>query len=399
LEDINFEVQEGEWLGIVGRNGCGKSTLLKIISGIYSPDRGSIAISRKFIPFLELGVGFNFELSARENIFLNGLMLQMTKKEIEGKFKDIIDFAEVNNFVDTKLKYFSSGMQVRLGFSIAMHASTDIYLLDEVLAVGDMNFQKKSYDVFKNLKRLKKTVLFVSHNLESVIEFCDRAIFLENGKIKAIGRPRNVIACYQDVNMAQEEEKLGKQQSTDLIKLREQQKLLEQEVGKNGAQANDEANAVEEKDAEKLLYNQRAEWGDKRAIVSNTTFEDPTGKSKLYFRQGDDIQIKIEYAFYSTINDPIFGIVINNSEDKPIFASNTMWLGMKTGMISKGEKRTVTFVLPRVPFPEDKYFVSPAIASDNGRTFHDWKANWFSFSIKGKQNYGKYFDLQHKVIM
>ena len=181
LKKINLEVKAGEWLGIIGPNGSGKSTLLKIIAGIYEPNRGKIEVSGKIVPFLELGVGFNPDLSARDNIFLNGVILGMSRKKIFEKFETIVKFAGIAPFINQKLKNFSSGMQVRLGFSIAFQAHGDIYLLDEILAVGDYQFQQKTNRVFKTMKRQGKTVILISHSLENIKEYCDRVIWLQNG--------------------------------------------------------------------------------------------------------------------------------------------------------------------------------------------------------------------------
>ncbi len=180
---ISFEVKRGEFLGVIGRNGCGKSTMLKMLAGIYVPEKGKITIDGTLSPFLELGVGFNPELSARDNVYLNGVILGLTRKEIDEKFDEIIKFSELEEFVDQKLKNFSSGMQVRLAFSVAIHAHADILLIDEVLAVGDVNFQRKCFNVFKELKASGKTIVFVSHSMDMVEKFCDRVLVFEKAEI------------------------------------------------------------------------------------------------------------------------------------------------------------------------------------------------------------------------
>ncbi len=196
LKDISFEVKRGEFLGIIGRNGSGKSTLLKLIAGIYEPDSGKITVNGKIVPFLELGVGFNPELSGRENIFLNGTILGMSRKYLEEKFDEIVNFAEVRDFIDMPLKNYSSGMQVRLAFAITTVTDGDIYLMDEVLAVGDANFQEKCFKVLKNLISAGKTIVFVSHDLESIDKFCDRVILLSEHVIEKIGKPQEAVNTY-----------------------------------------------------------------------------------------------------------------------------------------------------------------------------------------------------------
>lgn len=196
LQDISFEVKKGEFFGIVGRNGSGKSTLLKILAGIYQPTGGSIERTGKLIPFIELGVGFNPELTGRENVYLNGSMLGFSQKQIDGMYKDIVEFAELERFMDQKLKNYSSGMQVRLAFSMATRAKADILLVDEVLAVGDADFQRKCYDYFRKLKKTDTTIVFVTHDMNAVKTFCDRAILIEKGLITSQGSANEVAEEY-----------------------------------------------------------------------------------------------------------------------------------------------------------------------------------------------------------
>lgn len=208
LENISFEVKKGEFFGIVGRNGSGKSTLLKMLAGIYSPSEGYIQIKGKLTPFIELGVGFNQELSGRENVYLNGALLGFNRKDIDAMYDDIVDFAEIERFMDQKLKNYSSGMQVRLAFSIAIRARTDILLLDEVLAVGDAAFQQKCYNYFEELKKQKKTVVFVSHDMSAVRRFCSRAIYIKDGKLIKDASAFEVADLYLEENI----EKMPKKQ-------------------------------------------------------------------------------------------------------------------------------------------------------------------------------------------
>jgi ABC-2 type transport system ATP-binding protein len=183
LKKVSFEVKEGEFFGILGRNGSGKSTLLKILAEIYQPTKGKVSVDGKLVPFIELGVGFNPELTGRENVYLNGALLGFSSKEIDAKYDDIVSFAELEDFMDQKLKNYSSGMQVRLAFSVATRAEAEILLVDEVLAVGDADFQRKCYEYFKSLKKQGKTVVFVTHDMNAVREYCDRAILINNSQL------------------------------------------------------------------------------------------------------------------------------------------------------------------------------------------------------------------------
>ncbi len=204
LEDIDIEIKKGEFFGIVGKNGSGKSTLLKIIANIYQPNGGSISIQGTLSPFIELGVGFNPELTGRENVFLSGTILGLTKKKIEFLYDDIVKFSEMEEFMDQKLKNYSSGMMVRLAFSIAVRADADILLIDEVLAVGDASFQLKCLNYFEELKRKKKTVVFVSHDMKSVVKFCDKAILIDDSKMVMQGKPELIAKRYFKLNNIKE---------------------------------------------------------------------------------------------------------------------------------------------------------------------------------------------------
>ena len=199
LKDISFEVHKGDFFGIVGQNGSGKSTLLKIISQIYTPNTGSVQVEGKLVPFIELGVGFNPELTGRENVYLNGAMLGFSKDEIDAMYDDIVDFAELGDFMEQKLKNYSSGMQVRFAFSVAIKSQGDILVLDEVLAVGDEAFQKKCQDFFFDAKREKKTIILVTHSMNDVRKYCNKAMLIENGHITKFGKPDEVANAYSNI--------------------------------------------------------------------------------------------------------------------------------------------------------------------------------------------------------
>lgn len=201
LKDISFEIHEGDFFGIVGKNGSGKSTLLKTIAGIYHPNSGKVEVNGSLVPFIELGVGFNPELTGRENVFLNGALLGFDHREIAAMYDEIVEFAELADFMEERLKNYSSGMQVRLAFSIAIKAQGDILLLDEVLAVGDAAFQQKCFDYFEELKRNKRTIIIVTHDMGAVKRFCNRALIIKDGVIEAIGSPTEIADIYTEQNI------------------------------------------------------------------------------------------------------------------------------------------------------------------------------------------------------
>jgi ABC-type polysaccharide/polyol phosphate transport system ATPase subunit len=200
VNEVSFEIGEGEFFGVVGRNGSGKSTLLKCLAGIYDTAIGRATTRGRVSPFIELGVGFNTELTARDNVIINAIMLGLTRREAVERFDDVIDFAELHEFLDMKLKNFSSGMAVRLAFSVAVQVDADILLVDEVLAVGDAAFQQKCFDQFRRLKSAGKTIVFVTHDMGAIERFCDRALLLERGRIMQIGEPHGIARAYHELN-------------------------------------------------------------------------------------------------------------------------------------------------------------------------------------------------------
>ena len=231
LSNISFSINKGDFFGIVGRNGSGKSTLLKLLAGIYTPDSGMIQVNGKLTPFIELGVGFNPELSGRDNVFLNGALLGFSRDEMLKMYDEIVEFAELGRFMDQKLKNYSSGMQVRLAFSIAIRANTDILVLDEVLAVGDENFQRKCFDYFKKLKEQSKTVVLVTHDMGSVKKFCNRAILLESGGLIADGTPGEITNMYtlgnlEKIDGERDKQTQRKQKDEPWIRIKPRSKLV-----------------------------------------------------------------------------------------------------------------------------------------------------------------------------
>ena len=196
LKDLNLEIRKGETLGIMGPNGSGKSTLLKLIAGVSSPTKGSIVTEGRVAPLIELAAGFHPELTGRENVYLNAIILGMSRREIEAKFNTIVDFAELWDFIDAPVKHYSSGMYVRLAFSVAIHTDPDILLLDEILAVGDEQFQKKCFTKLRSLQKQNKTIIYVSHDRDSVIDFCTRAIYINKSVLEKDGDPKTIAEYY-----------------------------------------------------------------------------------------------------------------------------------------------------------------------------------------------------------
>jgi ABC-2 type transport system ATP-binding protein len=317
LKNISFEIKKGEFFGIVGRNGSGKSTLLKLLAGIYSPDSGLIKVNGKLTPFIELGVGFNPELTGRENVFLNGALLGFSRKEMEAMYDEIVEFAELGNFMDQKLKNYSSGMQVRLAFSIAIRAQSDILLLDEVLAVGDEVFQKKCFMYFSSLKRDKKTVILVSHDMESIKRFCTRALFISKGEVRKIASPKVVAENYIQEN-----------ESTIVTG-----KVSKNETSKKGVNTS----------LIKITCNQQT--------AQNCTV---SGGEDLHFKA------QIMAPISRSVKNGVVGLTIEDENGRPLFHTTSD----EFDEIDLNPKKVVSIELTvQNVFPEGKYFVAIALVS------------------------------------
>ncbi len=310
LSDISFEVKEGEFFGIIGRNGSGKSTLLKMLAGIYIPDKGKIDIHGRISPFLELGVGFNPELTGRENVYLNGAILGLTRTEIDEKYDEIVEFAELEEFMDQKLKNYSSGMQVRLAFAVSIKAHAEILLIDEVLAVGDTNFQKKCFNVFKKFKEEGKTIVFVSHAMESIKEFCDRVLVIHNSENIYLGNPEKAIQVYNTINFGNNAEA----------------KLIE------------EGGPVESENR----------WGNFKLYVKDVSFLDGKGNPSKILKPNETFVMNINYEAKEDIEKFILGIGVFDDNMAYLFGTNSEKNGVK-GSIRKGKGAiNITFKNPSI---------------------------------------------------
>jgi len=330
LKDISFDIQKGEFFGIVGRNGSGKSTLLKLISGIYSPNEGKIDINGILTPFIELGVGFNPELTGRENVFLNGALLGFSRQEMLDMYDEIVEFAELERFMDQKLKNYSSGMQVRLAFSIAIRANSDILVLDEVLAVGDASFQKKCYDYFTSLKQQQKTVVLVTHDMNAVKMYCDNAIMIEDGKIVERGTPEEISQAYQKLFNNRENE-----QSSFI---------------------------------DKNTPGDR--WGE-GGIVSE--------RAEIDIAQ-DYLTLTVTYLVDADKPKPVYGFTLYNANKINILEGNTLRSDYKTKPVRKGEKIVITWKIPNI-LATGQYKISTACCDISTTHFYDWLNDAIIFSV------------------
>ncbi len=347
LNDINFTVEEGEALGIIGENGSGKSTLLKIIANIMRPSSGKVTSLKKLTPFLELGVGFQSDLTAAENIKIYATIMGMQKREINDKLDDILEFAGLENFRDAKLKNFSSGMQVRLAFSTAIQTDPEILLMDEVLAVGDMEFQQKCLDVLSQYRKDGVTIVFVSHDLGAVRRFCDRTLLLNKGEQIAIGDTGDVIDRYVYGG--------GEEAPT------------------SGSQSESEVHESEVKSEDKT-----PRWGDKTVEVTNVEFYDKFGNKGSRFNSFDPMTIRIFYNAHNKVSDPIFGIALYSENGENLFGTNTEIKNIEIDILEG--KGHVDLIIERIPMIIGRFLLTVAVHTHDQKPY-DWHDKQYSFDV------------------
>src|SRR5688572_24667915 len=301
LKGVSFNVPAGRTYGIIGRNGSGKSTALKLVAGITKPTTGTVHVDGRISALIELGAGFHPEISGRENIFINGIMLGLTKREIHRRFDEIVDFAELKDFIDAPVKTYSSGMYMRLGFAVAIHVDPEVLLIDEVLAVGDQAFTIKCLDKFAEFRRRNKTILLVTHSLDLVEKFCDRALWLDKGKTLAEGEPKRVVASYLlDVGNAEEAE-LAKTEVTRVAQVAHG--LTE------GHQPSDVVNAPAN-----MFQATEGRWGSREVEITEVSFHAADGQVSHVFQSGDAMEVRVKTRVHQATNDFVFGVGLFNAD-------------------------------------------------------------------------------------
>jgi len=319
LDDVSLTVPKGRTLGVIGRNGSGKSTLLKLVAGISKPSSGSVRVDGRISALIELGAGFHPEISGRENVFINGIMLGLTKREVTRRFDEIVEFAEMKEFIDAPVKTYSSGMYVRLGFAVAIHVDPDVLLVDEVLAVGDEGFTHKCLDKFAEFKRRGKTILLVTHSLGLVERFCDEALWLDRGRIKGSGDPKRIVGAY----------------ITDV------EKREEQELAAGDAKARESASAAivsPDEPASAVLPDNPVEtatgpadmfrategrWGSREVEITDVALLGADGQAGHVFQSGDPVEMRVRLRAPLPVEDFVVGIGIFNAEGVCCYGTNT----------------------------------------------------------------------------
>jgi ABC-type polysaccharide/polyol phosphate transport system ATPase subunit len=320
VDDVSVDIGQGEFFGIIGRNGSGKSTLLKCLAGIYGIDTGQLRVRGRLSPFIELGVGFNGDLTARDNVLINAIMLGLSRRQARERFDSIIAFAELEEFLDMRLKNYSSGMTVRLAFSVAIQVDAEILLIDEVLAVGDANFQQKCFDEFQRLRREGRTILFVTHDMNAVRRFCHRAMLLDKGRMVALGEPESVARRYNELNF-----------------------------GRTIHELSDEVGEDEE----------RARARD--AEIVTAWFEDADGARVTAIGFRETAVACVEVRFNDALEDPIFGVTLRNDVGATVFATTTAFDEVSTGRFGAGDEIVVRLRF-ETWFTPTSYTLTPSIA-------------------------------------
>lgn len=359
LRDLELHVDKATTLGIVGRNGSGKSTLLQIIAGIMSPSRGMCAVRGSVAALLELGAGFNPEFTGRENVYLNAAIQGMTRRQVESRMDRILDFAGIGEFVDRPVKTYSSGMFMRLAFSAAIHVDPDILLVDEALAVGDLIFQHRCINRIRRLRQAGKTVLFVTHDLQAVSRFCDRAILLEEGRKLMDDRPEAVVSRYQELVFEREQKRAG--QGDEALDLEQDGSLTD-------------INTIPQ------VHNRFGEGG---AQIEGIILHSPQGKVLNELRSGEEALLLVTVSFKRPIEHPIIGFTLRDHLGVEITSSNTGYEGVHLPPVDTARRVTVGFRIKVPAVRPGSYSISPAVAEGNiwEHTIHDWIDNAYIVNI------------------
>jgi len=352
LDTVSFKVEKGTTIGIIGENGSGKSTLLKVVAGITKPTFGRVTVKGKISALIELGTGFHPEITGKENVYLNGIMLGLSKKEINRKFDEIVEFAELEEFIDAPVKTYSSGMYMRLGFSIAINVNPDILLIDEVLAVGDASFVPKCLDRIDDFRRRKKTILFVSHDLQTVEKICDRVIWLKEGKIQEMGEPKRVTDSYiQDVAEKQEEDFERRQQDIE-----QEQEWLEE--------------------------RRENRWGRREIEIKKVRLKSLEGKEKHVFSPDEGMMIEMDVVAVQPSKDFVFGVGIFNSQGVYCYGTNTHLEDFEPVSL-QGEGKVVCRI-EELNLINGTYYLDAAAHKRDGYPY-DFHRNLYSFLISSRK--------------
>ncbi len=370
LRGVSFSVPKGCTYGIIGRNGSGKSTLLKCVAGITRPNDGVVRVDGRISALIELGAGFHPEISGRENVFINGIMLGLTKREIQRRFDEIVEFAELKDFIDAPVKTYSSGMYMRLGFAVAVHVDPDVLLIDEVLAVGDQSFTAKCLDKFAEFRRRNKTILLVTHSLDLVERFCDRALWLDKGKTLAEGEPKRVVASYLIDVEKSEERQLAKEE--DAVSALHAAPAAAPDPRQPADVVTTPAN---------MFQATEGRWGSREVEITDVTLVGPDGTPGHVFQAGEPLAVRVRTRVHQPTRDFVFGIGLFNAEGICCYGTNTNIEELEPAEISgEGE---LTFHIASLDLVDGTYKVDVAAHKLDGYPY-DYHRLLYTFRVKSR---------------
>ena len=374
LRGVSFTVPKGCTYGVIGRNGSGKSTLLKCVAGITKPNEGSVTVNGRISALIELGAGFHPEISGRENIFINGIMLGLTKREVTRRFDEIVEFAELKDFIDAPVKTYSSGMYMRLGFAVAIHVDPEVLLIDEVLAVGDQGFTVKCLDKFAEFRRRNKSILLVTHSLDLVEKFCDRALWLDKGKTLAEGEPKRVVASYLMHVGRDEEAQLAKDEASAVAAVADTG--TQESVGTDSAMPSDVVDTPAD-----MFQATEGRWGSREVEITQVTLHGSNGEVSHLFQSGDPMEIRIKTRAHESTRDFVFGIGLFNADGFCCYGTNTNIEELEPAEMSgDGE---IAFTIPNLDLVEGTYKVDVAAHRLDGYPY-DYHRLLYTFRVKSR---------------
>ena len=375
IHDVTFTVPSGRTLGVIGRNGSGKSTLLKLVAGITKPTAGTVRVNGRISALIELGAGFHPEISGRENVFINGIMLGLTKREVARRFDEIVEFAELRDFIDAPVKTYSSGMYMRLGFAVAIHVDPDVLLVDEVLAVGDEGFTHKCLDKFAEFKRRGKTILLVTHSLSLVERFCDEALWLDGGRMKGMGDPKRIVGAYiTDVEVSEEQQLAAgdarAQESSAVVSPDDPASaVLPDHPVETAAAPADMFRATE------------GRWGSREIEITDVMFAGEDGERAHVFHSGERLDIRIRLRAPLPLEDFVLGVGLFNAEGVCCYGTNTS-LEEYTSEGIAGDAEAI-FTIDSLDLVEGTYKLDVAVHKLDGYPY-DYHRLLYTFRVKSK---------------
>ena len=382
LSDLSLTVQKGATYGVIGRNGSGKSTLLKLVAGITKPTSGVVSVHGRVSALIELGAGFHPEISGRENVFINGIMLGLTRREISARFGEIVEFAELEDFIEAPVKTYSSGMYMRLGFAVAINVNPDILLVDEVLAVGDVGFSLKCLDKFAEFKRRGKTILLVTHGLSMVERFCDEALWLEAGRHRAIGDPKRVVQTYladveqtEDQHLATED---AKAQQTPVTQA--PPAPVSEPAAEEASDASETEAADDDEPPANMFAAKEGRWGSGAVQIEQVTLEGDRGPAHV-FHTGEPMTIRMRISAAHPVDDFAFGVSIFSTDGVCCYGTNTDIEEMKSESL-EGEGEVV-FAIERLDLVEGTYKIDVAAHKRDGFSY-DYHRLLYTFRVKSR---------------